>query len=245
VVQQSLGQFIRSRRLELGLTQEQLAARVGEHVAQAEISRLERDKVALPRRPRMEHLAFALEIPLGILLARSGWTAADDIPASALENAASNAELKASIDELQANNDHLRASLLDLLRENAVLMGLSVDPEPPDLVEEGTWRRLRSVLKTVDDGAVVVNHQGGVVLRNDAYVAIFAGDPQMVDTAGNPFPDDATPLQRAARRERFSMAFGLTGFGSTVWYWAEGKPMATDDGVPLGVITIRRMSGPR
>jgi transcriptional regulator with XRE-family HTH domain len=133
VVQQSLGQFIRSRRLELGLTQEQLAARVGEHVAQAEISRLERDKVALPRRPRMEHLAVALEIPLGVLLARSGWTAADDIPASALENAASNAEFQASIEELQANNDHLRASLLDLLRENAVLMGLSVDPESPTL----------------------------------------------------------------------------------------------------------------
>lgn len=244
MVQQSLGQFIRSRRRELGLTQEQLAARVGEHVAQAEISRLERDKIALPRRPRMEHLAFALQIPLGVLLARSGWTDADDIPASALENAASNAELKASIDELQANNDHLRASMLDLLRENAVLKGLSADPDLPDL-EEGTWRRLRNVLKTVDDGAVVVDQRGEMVLRNDAYVAIFAGEPLMVDTAGNPFPPDATPVQRAARREKFSMAFGLTGFGNTTWYWAEGKPMSTEDGLPLGVITIRRISGPR
>jgi hypothetical protein len=63
---------------------------------------------------------------------------------------------------------------------------------------------------------VVVDHQRGVVLRNDAYVAIFAGDPLMVDTAGNPLPDEATPVQRAARRERFSMAFGLTGFGNTI-----------------------------
>ena len=38
----------------------------------------------------------------------------------------------------------------------------------------------------------------------------------------------------------------LVPYGTyTTWYWAEGKPMSTDDGLPLGVITIRRMSGPR
>lgn len=240
----TLGQFIRERRMELGLTQEQLAARVGEQVAQAEISRLERDKVALPRRPRMENLATALEIPLGMLLAQSGWNGASDFPAAALENATSNTELKANIDELQANNDHLRALLLDLLRENAALLGLSADPELPEL-EEGTRRRLRSVLNTVEDGAVVVDSEGGLVLKNQAYNAIFAGDPMIVDTAGDIVPDDATPVCRAARRERFSMPFGLSQFGSTTWYWAEGKPMVTDDGTPLGVITIRRISGPR
>ena len=241
---QSLGQFIRERRLELGLTQQQLAERVDEHLAQAEISRLERDKVALPRRPRMERLAIALEIPLGVLLARSGWTAAGDFPAAALANASSNAELQANIDELQANNDHLRASLLDLLRENAALLGLSADPELPEL-EEGTRRRLRSVLNTVDDGAVVVDCDGGIVLKNAAYVAIFSGDPSMIDTVGAPVPLPDAPIQRAARRERFSMAFGLDQFGSRTWYWAEGKPMASDEGIPLGVITIRRVSGPR
>jgi hypothetical protein len=41
------------------------------------------------------------------------------------------------------------------------------------------------------------------------------------------------------------MAFGLDQFGSRTWYWAEGKPMATNEGIPLGVITIRRISGPR
>lgn len=69
----TLGQFIRERRIGLGLTQEQLAARVGDNVRQAEISRLERDRVSLPRRARMERLARALEVSLGTLLLRTGW----------------------------------------------------------------------------------------------------------------------------------------------------------------------------
>ncbi len=243
-MEQSLGQYIRSRRLELGLTQEQLAARVGESVSQAEISRLERDKVALPRRPRMEHLAVALDVSLGVLLMRSGWSGSGDVPFSALEAVSSNAELQASIDELQANNDHLRASLLDLLRENASLLGISADAELTEF-EEGTRQRVRGVLSTVEDAAVVVDSQGSIILRNEVYVAMFAGDPVMVDADGEPFPHEDTPIQRAARRELFSIAFGLEQFGSRLWCWAEGKPISTSDGLPLGVITIRRISGPR
>jgi transcriptional regulator with XRE-family HTH domain len=74
----TLGQTIRLRRDELGLTQEKLAERVGNGVRQAEISRLENDGVALPRRQRLEQLALALEMPMGVLLARSGWTGADE-----------------------------------------------------------------------------------------------------------------------------------------------------------------------
>ncbi len=75
----TLGQLIRERRMELNLTQEELAERVGEGVRQSEISRLERNRVALPRRHRMEALAVALEIPVGVLLARSGWSGAEEI----------------------------------------------------------------------------------------------------------------------------------------------------------------------
>ena len=74
----TLGKLIRRRRLELGLSQEQLADLVGEHMRQAEISRLENDHVSLPRRERLERLAEALDVPLGELLARSGWTGADE-----------------------------------------------------------------------------------------------------------------------------------------------------------------------
>jgi transcriptional regulator with XRE-family HTH domain len=75
----SLGQRIRERRIELGLTQEALAERIGDGVRQAEVSRLEHDRVVLPRRQRLEHIARALEMPLGTLLVESGWAGAEVI----------------------------------------------------------------------------------------------------------------------------------------------------------------------
>ncbi len=69
----SLGAYIRERRQTLGLTQEDLAERVARGVRQSEISRLEHDRVALPRRDRLEQLAAALDVSLGELLVRTGW----------------------------------------------------------------------------------------------------------------------------------------------------------------------------
>jgi transcriptional regulator with XRE-family HTH domain len=73
----SLGMVIRDRRRDLGLTQEQLAQRIGGGVRQAEVSRLESDRVTLPRRARLERIAAALELPIGELLASAGWSGAD------------------------------------------------------------------------------------------------------------------------------------------------------------------------
>jgi transcriptional regulator with XRE-family HTH domain len=69
----TLGTFIRERRQDLGLTQEELAERVGESVRQSDISRLERDQITLPRRDRLEAIATALEVSTGELLVRTGW----------------------------------------------------------------------------------------------------------------------------------------------------------------------------
>jgi transcriptional regulator with XRE-family HTH domain len=46
-------------------------------MTQSDVSRLERDKITLPRRDRLERIADALDIPLGELLASSGWADAD------------------------------------------------------------------------------------------------------------------------------------------------------------------------
>jgi transcriptional regulator with XRE-family HTH domain len=75
---QTLGQVIRSRRIALGLTQEELAERIGDGVRQAEVSRLERGRVTLPRRQRLAHIADALNMPVGELLASSGWAGAGE-----------------------------------------------------------------------------------------------------------------------------------------------------------------------
>ena len=68
-----LGAFIRERRGELDLTQEDLVERIGPTVRQAEISRLERGNVVLPRRGRLERIAAALDVSLGTLLLYSEW----------------------------------------------------------------------------------------------------------------------------------------------------------------------------
>jgi transcriptional regulator with XRE-family HTH domain len=79
-VQRTLGDAIRSRRHELGWSQEELAKSIAVHgdeaFRQSDVSRLERGKVTLPRRERLEHIAAVLGLSLGDLLARSGWTGA-------------------------------------------------------------------------------------------------------------------------------------------------------------------------
>jgi transcriptional regulator with XRE-family HTH domain len=76
-IMSTLGDFIRERRQDLGLTQEQLAERIGSNVRQADVSRLERNRVALPRRARLEDIARALDVSLADLLVQSGWGAAE------------------------------------------------------------------------------------------------------------------------------------------------------------------------
>ena len=77
----TFGEFIRQRRLELGLSQDELAGRIGLNVRQADVSRMENDRITLPRRQRLEALAQALEIPIGDLLIHSDWSRAEDAPA--------------------------------------------------------------------------------------------------------------------------------------------------------------------
>ncbi len=79
----TLGAFIRRRRLELGLTQEALADLIGDNTRQADISRLENDRVTLPRRARLEAIARALQVSPGTLLAQSGWEGGEAIDAVA------------------------------------------------------------------------------------------------------------------------------------------------------------------
>ncbi len=71
--EQTLGQFIRTHRLAMGLTQEQLAERVGDSVRQSDISRLEQDGIEFPRRERLDAIATALGVTLGDLLISTGW----------------------------------------------------------------------------------------------------------------------------------------------------------------------------
>lgn len=77
----SLGAAIKARRQQLGWSQEELAQRVAAcgdgTFRQSDVSRVERGKVTLPHRARLAHIAAVLGLPLGELLARSGWMGAE------------------------------------------------------------------------------------------------------------------------------------------------------------------------
>ena len=73
----TLGEAIRTRRRELGWSQEDLAERIDDGMRQADVSRLERGRVTLPRHQRLERIAAALGLSPGELLARSGWAGAE------------------------------------------------------------------------------------------------------------------------------------------------------------------------
>lgn len=73
-----LGQFVRNRRRELGLTQTQLGTRVG--YAQERISSVEGGTYGLPSLPSMHELAAALEVPAEHLLAAAGSTSPVSAP---------------------------------------------------------------------------------------------------------------------------------------------------------------------
>jgi transcriptional regulator with XRE-family HTH domain len=110
--QRSLGSAILQRRTELGLTQAALAERVATcgdwGFRQSDISRLERGIVTLPHFTRMRSLAAALELPVGELLAKSGWTGAEGAFPSADTRPTGRGH--AEPDDTAARSEHLPSS---------------------------------------------------------------------------------------------------------------------------------------
>lgn len=75
----SLGEAIRLRRVEMGMSQEELAERIGPDVRQSDVSRLERGKILFPRLERLNQIASALGISVGALLIEAGWFTDEEI----------------------------------------------------------------------------------------------------------------------------------------------------------------------
>ena len=127
----AFGDYLRKRRADLGLSQEDVANLIGGTASQAEVSRLERGMVAMPRRSRMEELAAALDVTLGDLLVNSGWftreeaESADelaasggtsvqlDVPAILSELAALQASLQMTLNRLNTLEQLVRHSMAD------------------------------------------------------------------------------------------------------------------------------------
>lgn len=74
----ALGKVIRERRLVLGFSQEEYAARVGDGLTQSDVSLIERGGVGRPRALRMARLADALGWTAQELMERAGWIRGGD-----------------------------------------------------------------------------------------------------------------------------------------------------------------------
>ena len=170
----TLGAFIRRRRMELGLTQEALAEMIGGGVRQAEISRLEHDRVTLPRRQRMEQIATALDVPIGELLVRSGWTGADEIDAPSDIQHGEIDQLRAMNEELQSRAERLESTVSVLATSNVALRSHLAGVEF-ETRQQMVDRLMQPVLDAVIDPVVIIDETGGVVSENAAFAEFRNG----------------------------------------------------------------------
>jgi hypothetical protein len=78
-LRRNLGSTVRQRRMELGLSQVQLAERMGGETQQSDISRIERGLLPWPRPQLLESLAAALYMTALELITQSGWMTQEEL----------------------------------------------------------------------------------------------------------------------------------------------------------------------
>jgi two-component system CheB/CheR fusion protein len=159
---------------------------------------------------------------------------------------ATNEELETLNEELTASVEELRVANEDLATRTDELSTQTVELEQQKLGLQEEHDRLRSILASLGDAVVAVDHEGHVVVTNDAYDRFFGGvglefEPE--DAAGLPIPPAERPQQRAARGERFRMEFAvIQPDGTRRWFEAVAEPLTAGDRAWGGVLAIRDLS---
>ena len=150
-----------------------------------------------------------------------------------------NEELTATVEELRIANEDLAARTEDLR-----LQTVAMEQQERDTEEEHD--RLRSILASIGDAVVAVDHDGRIVATNVIYDRIFGGPISQIsleDVAGMPFLPEDDPQRRAARGERFRVEFAVNDPGGTRhWFEAVAEPLTAADRTWGGVVSIRDVS---
>ena len=243
----TLGAFIRRRRLELGLTQETLAEMIGGGVRQAEISRLEHDRVMLPRRHRLEQIATALDVPIGELLVRSGWTGAEEIDAPNESHQSEIDQLRAENEELQSRADRLESTLGVLATSNVALRTQIAGAES-DARQQMVDQVMQPVLDAVIDPVVIIDESGGVVSENAAFTDLrnSHGGLERITTAdGNPIAGVMGSFRPGNADEEFVQSVVVINRDdSRSWHEVHVRPVRLDDGSRVSVVTVKACDAP-
>ena len=150
-----------------------------------------------------------------------------------------NEELTASVEELRVANEDLAARTEELRLQAAALADQKRHAE-----EE--HNRLESVLASLGDAVVAVDHSGHTLTTNPAYDRLFGGADGVIepeDLAGLPLPRSDWPQQRASRGEQFRMEFAFSDpDGTRRWFEAVAEPLTSADRTWGGVVAIRDVS---
>jgi two-component system CheB/CheR fusion protein len=150
-----------------------------------------------------------------------------------------NEELTASVEELRVANEDLAARTHELHLQTAAL-------EEQKQEGEEQQNRLQSILASLGDAVVAVDHAGRTVVTNPAYDRMFGGADAEIrpeDVTGLPLPAAERPQQRAARGEQFRMEFAVSQpDGTRRWFEAVTEPLTSEDRTWGGVVAIRDVS---
>jgi two-component system CheB/CheR fusion protein len=159
---------------------------------------------------------------------------------------ATNEELETLNEELTASVEELRVANEDLAARTDQLSAQAIELKHQRMDSQEEHDRLRSILASLGDAVVAVDHDGQIVTTNHAYDRIFGGteaEMEPEDAAGLPIPRADRPQQRAARGERFRMEFAVKQSGGTRrWFEAVAEPLTAGDRTWGGVIAIRDLS---
>ena len=159
---------------------------------------------------------------------------------------ATNEELEALNEELTASVEELRVANEDLAARTEELRLQAVALEEQKQHREEEHSRLESVLASLGDAVVAVDHEGRTLATNPAYDRLFGGPEAEVvpeDLAGLPLPRPEWPQHRAARGERFRMEFAVSDRqGVRRWFEAVTEPLTSQDRTWGGVVAIRDVS---
>ena len=115
---------------------------------------------------------------------------------------ATNEELETLNEELTATVEELRIANEDLAARTEELRVKAVAIEDQKRETEEEQHRLRSILASIGDAVVAVDHEGKTVATNVVYDRLFGGPPEEVvleDVTGMPFREEDRPQRRAAR----------------------------------------------
>jgi len=150
-----------------------------------------------------------------------------------------NEELTATVEELRIANEDLGARTEELR-----LQAVAMEEQKREIEEDHD--RLGSILASIGDAVVAVDHEGRNVATNVVYDKLFgkpATDIQLEDVAGLPFRPEDRPERRAGGGERFRVEFAVSDpEGKRRWFEAVAEPLTAEDRTWGGVISIRDVS---